>query len=160
MGPLFRDRHLKKKNATRTILELKYLTNPRNIHLERTSETVLINPPFIKTEAQSTPGCFPPHGPPLSGSTGQESEIMPVARLCPTLCDHMDLQPTRLLCPQNFPSKNTGTGCYFLSWGFSRSRDLTFLYYIHMFFCLLVSNTSDKKSALFVYYYFLYLICL
>ena len=117
MGPLFRDRHLKKKNATRTILELKYLTNPRNIHLERTSETVLINPPFIKTEAQSTPGCFPPHGPPLSGSTGQESEIMPVARLCPTLCDHMDLQPTRLLCPQNFPSKNTGVGCHSLLQG-------------------------------------------
>ena len=27
------------------------------------------------------------------------------------------LQPTRLLCPWNFPGKNTGVGCHFLLWG-------------------------------------------
>ena len=33
------------------------------------------------------------------------------AQLCPTLCD------PRLLCPWNFPDKNTGTCCYFLPQG-------------------------------------------
>ena len=34
-----------------------------------------------------------------------------VAQLCLTLCD------PRLLCPQDFPSKNTGVGCHFLVQG-------------------------------------------
>ena len=36
---------------------------------------------------------------------------------CPTLCDPMRphrWQPTRLLCPWDFPGKNTGVGCHFL----------------------------------------------
>ena len=33
-----------------------------------------------------------------------------VAQSCPTFCDPMD----RLLCPWNFPGKNTGVGCHFL----------------------------------------------
>ena len=33
---------------------------------------------------------------------------------CPTLCDPIDGQPTRLLCPQDSLSKNTGVGCHFL----------------------------------------------
>ena len=36
------------------------------------------------------------------------------ARLCPTLCDPMDCSPARLLCPWNFPGKNTGVDCHFL----------------------------------------------
>ena len=32
----------------------------------------------------------------------------------PTLLQPHGLQPTRLLCPQDFPSKNTGMGCHFL----------------------------------------------
>ena len=36
---------------------------------------------------------------------------------CPTLCDSNGLQPTRLLCPWGFPSKNTGVGCHFLLQG-------------------------------------------
>ena len=32
-----------------------------------------------------------------------------VAQLCPTLCE-----PTRLLCPWDFPKKNTGVGCHLL----------------------------------------------
>ena len=31
---------------------------------------------------------------------------------CPTLCDPW--QPARLLCPWDFPGKNTGVGCHFL----------------------------------------------
>ena len=34
---------------------------------------------------------------------------------CPTLCSPR--QPTRLLCPWNFPGKNTGVGCHFLFQG-------------------------------------------
>ena len=37
-----------------------------------------------------------------------------VAQSCPALCDSMDYQPARLLCPQNSPGKNTGVGYHFL----------------------------------------------
>ena len=40
-----------------------------------------------------------------------------VAQLCPTLCNPMDLQPTRLLCPRDFPGKDTGVGSHFLLQG-------------------------------------------
>ena len=43
----------------------------------------------------------------------QESESE-VAQLCPTLRDPHGLQPTRLLCPWNFPGKSTGVGCHCL----------------------------------------------
>ena len=33
---------------------------------------------------------------------------------CPTLCDPHRRQPTRVLCPWDSPSKNTGVGCHFL----------------------------------------------
>ena len=32
-------------------------------------------------------------------------------------CDPMDCSPTRLLCPWDFPDKNTGVGCHFLLQG-------------------------------------------
>ena len=35
-----------------------------------------------------------------------------VVKSCPTLCHPME--PTRLLCPWDFPGKNTGVGCHFL----------------------------------------------
>ena len=35
------------------------------------------------------------------------------AQLCLTLPSH-GLKPTRLLCPWDFPGKNTGVGCHFL----------------------------------------------
>ena len=44
-----------------------------------------------------------------------ESEV---AQLCPTLRERMDLQPTRLLRPWDFPGKSTGVGCHrLLRWG-------------------------------------------
>ena len=46
---------------------------------------------------------------------------IPHVHLCMTACSVMSnslqshgLQPTRLLCPQDFPGKNTGVGCHFL----------------------------------------------
>ena len=33
---------------------------------------------------------------------------------CPTLCDPIDGQPTRLPRPWDSPGKNTGVGCHFL----------------------------------------------
>ena len=33
---------------------------------------------------------------------------------CPILCDPIDWQPTRLLCPWDSPGRNTGVGCHFL----------------------------------------------
>ena len=47
------------------------------------------------------------------------------AKSCPTLCDPHGLQPARLLCPWNFPGKNTGVGCYFLLQGIFLTRGLT-----------------------------------
>ena len=38
-----------------------------------------------------------------------------VAKSCSTLCDPMD--PASLLCPWDFPGKNTEVGCYFLLQG-------------------------------------------
>ena len=37
-----------------------------------------------------------------------------VTKSCLTLFQHHGLQPTRLLCPWDFPGKNTGLGCHFL----------------------------------------------
>ena len=42
--------------------------------------------------------------------------VLLVAQSCPTLCDH-GLKPTRLLCPWDFPGKDTGVGCHFLLQG-------------------------------------------
>ena len=38
--------------------------------------------------------------------------VCSVARSCPTLFN--STKPARLLCPWNFPGKNTGVGCHFL----------------------------------------------
>ena len=36
-----------------------------------------------------------------------------VTQSCLTLCDPMDCSPPVLLCPWDFPGKNTGVGCHF-----------------------------------------------
>ena len=46
-----------------------------------------------------------------------------VNKSCPTLCDPHGLWPTRLLCPWDFPGKNTGVGCHFLLQGSYQPRD-------------------------------------
>ena len=40
-----------------------------------------------------------------------------VTTSCPTLLRPHGLYPTRLLCPWDFPGKNTGLGCHFLLQG-------------------------------------------
>ena len=46
----------------------------------------------------------------------QHCFICLAAKLCPTLLHPLGC-PTRLLCPWNFPGKNTGVGCHFLLQG-------------------------------------------
>ena len=40
------------------------------------------------------------------------------------------LQPSRLLCPRDFPDKNTGVGCHFLLQGSSRPRGWKHIFFI------------------------------
>ena len=50
---------------------------------------------------------------PIHFKPGIKVQFSSVAQLCPTLCDPMDcMQPARLLCPWDFPGKNTGVGCH------------------------------------------------
>ena len=43
---------------------------------------------------------------------------------CPSPCDPMDCSSTRLLCPWDFPGKNTGVGCHFLLRGILLTQEL------------------------------------
>ena len=45
-----------------------------------------------------------------------------VAQSCLILCNPMDC--TRLLCPCDFPGKNTGVGCHFLLQGIFPTQEL------------------------------------
>ena len=47
-----------------------------------------------------------------------------VAKSCPTLQILHELQPSRILCPWDFPGKNTGVGCHFLLQGIFRDQGL------------------------------------
>ena len=49
--------------------------------------------------------------------SGLVKDLCLVAQSYLTLCDPNGPQPTRFLCPWNFPVKNTGTGCHFLLQG-------------------------------------------
>ena len=51
--------------------------------------------------------------------------VLCCAQSGPTLCDPHGLQPVRLLCPWDFPGKNTGVGCHFFSRGSSQPKDQT-----------------------------------
>ena len=54
-----------------------------------------------------------------------------VDQLCPTLQTH-ERQPARLLCPWNFPAKNTGLSCRFLLQGIflNQGSNLHLLYWL------------------------------
>ena len=54
------------------------------------------------------------------------------AQSCLTLWPH-ELYPTRLLCPRDFPGKNTGVGCHFLLQGIFLTQGLnpSLLYLLH-----------------------------
>ena len=53
-----------------------------------------------------------------------------VAKLCPTLLQPHGLQPTRLLCPWDFPGKTTGGACHFLLQGIFLTQGLN-LHLLH-----------------------------
>ena len=47
------------------------------------------------------------------------------AQSCPSLFDPTDYsQPARLLCPRNFPGRDTGVGCHFLFEGIFLAQGL------------------------------------
>ena len=64
------------------------------------------DPPILSEWVQASVACF----------LLQEVEVL-VAWLCLTLCDPTDHSPTRLLCPWDFPGKNTGVGGHSLLQG-------------------------------------------
>ena len=64
------------------------------------------DPPILTEWVQASVACF----------LLQEVEVL-VAWLCLTLCDPTDHSPTRLLCPWDFPGKNTGVGGHSLLQG-------------------------------------------
>ena len=47
-----------------------------------------------------------------------------LAQSCPTLCDPHELQPARLLCPWDFPGKDTGVDTHFLLQGIFPTQEL------------------------------------
>ena len=72
-----------------------------------------------------------------------------VAQLCPALCD---LQPSKLLCPWNFPGKNTGVGCHFLLQGIFLTQGPNAKYNT---FNLKIYFFNDWWILIFVFTYFL-----
>ena len=50
-----------------------------------------------------------------SSRKNEERKKNEVTQSCPTPCDPME--PSRLLCPWDFPGKSTGVGCHFLLQG-------------------------------------------
>ena len=53
-----------------------------------------------------------------------------IAKSCLTLLWSNGLQSTRLLCPWDFPGKNTGVGCHFLAQGIFSTQELN-LHLLH-----------------------------
>ena len=71
-----------------------------------------------------------------------------VAQPCPTLCNPMD----RLLCPWDFPGKNTGASCHFLLQGIFPTQGLNLVSWIS---CIgkriLYHCTTRSKLAISIY---------
>ena len=61
-----------------------------------------------------------------------------VTHSCPALCDHMDCQPTRLLCPRNSPGKNIRVRYHFLLQGIflTQRSDLGLPHCRQILYCL------------------------
>ena len=73
-------------------------------------------------------------------------------QLCPTLCDPMDLTySTRVLCPQDFPGKNTGVGCPSLLQGSSQPRDWTRIFCVSWIAGKFFTTGPPEKPLLFLY---------
>ena len=74
---------------------------------------------------------------------------------CPTLCN-----PTKLLCPWDFPGKNTGVGCHFLLQGtfLTQGSNLHLLCLLHCRQMLYLSLSLYIYIYIYIYLY-LYLRC-
>ena len=59
-------------------------------------------------------GCNGALGATFKRGEADEMVVAVVAKSCLTLLQPHGLKPTRLLCPGDFPGKNTGVGCHFL----------------------------------------------
>ena len=62
-----------------------------------------------------------------------------VTQSCLTLCDPMDCQPAKLLCPWNSPGKNTGVHCHsLLHWIFlTQGSNMGLLHHRQILYCLM-----------------------
>ena len=76
------------------------------------------------TEPNSRLPCLTPQSlgstclaPSESQGSACDAGVSEVAQSCPTLLRPHGLEPTRLLCPWDFPGKSTGVGCHFLLQG-------------------------------------------
>ena len=76
-----------------------------------------------------------------------ESEV---AQSCPTLWDPID-QPTRLLCPWDFPGNSTGVDCHFLLQGIfpTQGSNLGLPHCRQMLYCL--SHQGSPGEHIIVY---------
>ena len=102
-------------------------------------------------------------------STVQQSESAMCAKLLqsgPTLCNPMDLEPTRLLCPWDSPGKNAGVGCHALFQGIFLTQGSNCISYIscigththtHTHTEKLVSSLSLSLSLSIYIYIYIYI---
>ena len=69
-----------------------------------------------------------------------------VAQSCPALCNPHGLQPARLPCPWDSPSKSTGVGCHFLIQGIfpTQGSNLGLLYCRQILYCLSHQGSPSK----------------
>ena len=71
-----------------------------------------------------------------------------VPKSCPTLLQLHGLWPTRLLCPRDFPGKNTGMGSHFLLQGiFLTQGSNPYLLLARGIFFFLTTETSEKSCV-------------
>ena len=98
-----------------TLLSVLRQRNPLRVHGSqpaRFSQAVHISPQIcIQRHQRVTMDVFVPH-----------ATLCLVTQSCPTL--QTWAAPTSLLCPWNFPGKNTGVGCHFLLQGISPTQGL------------------------------------
>ena len=78
-----------------------------------------------------------------------------VAKSCPTLLWPHGLQPARLLCPWDFPGKNSGVGCHFLLHGIFLTKESNLdLLHCRRILYWMSHQGSNIGSDLHVYYPF------
>ena len=78
-----------------------------------------------------------------------------ITQSCPTLCDPLDLQRPRILCPWDFSGKNTGVGCCFLLQGIfpTQGSNLSLLCLLHWQADSLPIKPLGKHIYTYIYIY-------